>query len=78
MAITSTELKVREEYINTQLERLGKDWRISVTARNGYWGIDTAPAVNPNFRTTRTSRTGTKQEVYDYLCGMVQAFEDKG
>jgi hypothetical protein len=68
--ITKQEIEVRVTEVNKYLERCGKDWRVNYQDRNGYSAVDAVYANNPRLA-IRMLKSGTRREVYIYLCGMV-------
>jgi len=68
--ITTQDIETRVNHINATLERQGKDWRVEFGHRYDYYALDQINAVT-GYPVGYALKTGTKREIYTYLCGMV-------
>jgi hypothetical protein len=71
MKVTIRDCENQVERVNAMLESQGKNYRIEMSHRYDYWGIDETPYPNSGHTINRTRMTGSKKECYLYLDGML-------
>lgn len=72
--VTEQQIETWVEAANDLLSEQGKNWRVKYAPRHGWAVIDMVGADGGQIKDTLKS--GTKDGVYSYLCGMVRAMRD--